>query len=270
MLKKLIVFGGNGYLGQHILSAAIAAASKAGTPLSIVAVNRSGEPGRACMYFDFPSLLAQDKNKHITLAWQKGDILQESEEALAAKISGMSSSETEDSMAAAISCVGAFGSNEFMLQVNGEANKKAIRACKHSAAKVQRFVYISTVENNLPSFVLRGYFEGKRAAEKELLEQFGELGKGTVLRPGFIYGTRILPGGSAKLPLGLLGAPLEAIFATAPIVKLQKSLPGMQAILAPPTSVERVAHVAVAAALRSPFPFAKQVLSVDDIRSFAL
>jgi hypothetical protein len=38
-------------------------------------------------------------------------------------------------------------------------------------AGVKNFVYVSTVESNLPSFVLKGYFNGKRRAEKAVLEK---------------------------------------------------------------------------------------------------
>ena len=53
-----------------------------------------------------------------------------------------------------ISTLGAFGSNEFMERINGDAN---ILACsKGLELKVPRFVYISTVDNNLPEFILKG------------------------------------------------------------------------------------------------------------------
>lgn len=34
---------------------------------------------------------------------------------------------------------------------------------------VPRFVYVSTVENNLPDVLLKGYFNGKRRAEQAVL-----------------------------------------------------------------------------------------------------
>ena len=54
----------------------------------------------------------------------------------------------------AISCVGAFGSNAYMERVNGDANINAVSACIRSG--VGRFTFISTVENNLPGFILSG------------------------------------------------------------------------------------------------------------------
>ena len=55
-----------------------------------------------------------------------------------------------------ISTLGAFGGNEFMEKINGDAN---ILACsKGLELKVPRFVYVSTVENNLPEFILKGTY----------------------------------------------------------------------------------------------------------------
>lgn len=63
---------------------------------------------------------------------------------------------------------------------------------------VPRFVYVSTVENNLPDFVLKGYFHGKRRTEEALIDAYPETG--VILRPGFIHGTRDVP-----LPSKVLG-----------------------------------------------------------------
>jgi hypothetical protein len=48
------------------------------------------------------------------------------------------------------------------LRVNGGANVTVVRASR--SAGVQRFVFISAVQSNLPSFVLPGYFQGKAQA----------------------------------------------------------------------------------------------------------
>ena len=50
--------------------------------------------------------------------------------------------------------------------------------------------------------------QGKRDAERHLEQTFP--GAGVALRPSFIYGSRALASG-AKIPLGALGAPLEAV-----------------------------------------------------------
>eukprot|EP00959_Pyramimonas_sp_CCMP1952_P006683 139563-Pyramimonas_sp.AAC.1 len=61
-----------------------------------------------------------------------------------------------------VSCVGAFGSNEFMEKVCGDATVSMVEAAK--AAKVKNFVFISAHDYQLPSFVLSGYVAGKKCA----------------------------------------------------------------------------------------------------------
>ena len=91
-----------------------------------------------------------------------------------------------------------------MEKINGDANILAISEALR--AGVPRFVYISTVENNLPDFILKGYFNGKRRTEKALADAFPETG--IALRPGFIYGDRTVPlsdDRNISIPLWLMG-----------------------------------------------------------------
>ncbi len=130
-----------------------------------------------------------------------------------------------------------------MLRINGAANEAAVATAK--AAGVPRFVFVSVHEYNLPSFITGSlnYFVGKRNAEKALLAAYGS--EATVLQPGFIFGDRVV--GSATLPLGLVGKPLEEALA-GPLGKLLKplgALPGSDVLLAPPVSVDAVAAAAV-------------------------
>lgn len=67
-----------------------------------------------------------------------------------------------------------------------------------------------------------------------------------------------------------MGKPLELLFRLPPFPTLRQSLPGTQAILAPPVAVQAVAAVAAAAALGDARVKAGEgaregVLSVDDI-----
>ena len=62
-----------------------------------------------------------------------------------------------------------------MERINGDANIAAIDAAVE--VKVPRFVYISTVENNLPQFFLKGYFQGKKRTENHLIKAFGNSGR---------------------------------------------------------------------------------------------
>ncbi|KAJ1411897.1 hypothetical protein B484DRAFT_402506 [Ochromonadaceae sp. CCMP2298] len=240
--KKIVVFGGNGFVGSEIVKAALDAGHE------VVSINRSGRPAH---------FKCADESQ---LTWVKGDIFEAEgwKDQLA-------------SAAAVVSTVGAFGSNEFMLKMNGTANINAITQAL--AAGVPRCVYISTLENNLPDFVLAGYFQGKRNAEQVLLDSYPAVGAGVVLRPGFIYGTRVVPGG-VSIPLSLLGKPLSLLFANPLVDKIRRTVPGMLAPLAVPLPVREVARAAVEAAVGSeralqacaaPSSGRQNVLSIADI-----
>ena len=209
------VFGGLGYVGSHVVKHL----SRHHPEVKVIVISRNAAGPLGSTEF------------------VRGDIL-DKEGAWGAVLK-------ERGVTACISCVGAFGSDAFMLKVNGEANCIAAQAARDQG--VGRFVYVSTVENNLPGFVLRGYFEGKLQAEKKVLDLF-PAGAGIVLRPSFVYGTRQVTS-ALSLPLGIIGRPMAAVLSTPPFSSLQHLLPGMKAVLAPPVSVEHVAAVAASAAL---------------------
>nr|TKS00110.1 hypothetical protein D5086_0000186280 [Populus alba] len=70
---------------------------------------------------------------------------------------------------------------------------------------VKRFVYISSADFGLANYLLQGYYEGKSCPKT--------FGSGRLVKfpsgLGFIYGTRNV--GSVKLPLGVIGSPLEMV-----------------------------------------------------------
>ena len=73
-----------------------------------------------------------------------------------------------------------------------------------------RNAFISAVASfaiSLLGNMLRGYVEGKQNAESVLQSLYPETG--TILRPGFIHGTRMI--GDMALPLGAVGQPLETV-----------------------------------------------------------
>lgn len=232
---KVVVLGGSGYVGQHVLQAALYRGADA------VSINRSGIPNTS------GSWLSQVK-------WVAADIFNSS--AWNKELEGATG---------VVSCIGAFGSNEFMEKINGDANVLAAEVA--AKMKVPHFVYVSTVENNLPDFLLKGYFHGKRRAEEAVLSSFPG-GRGLVLRPSFVYGTRAV--GPISLPLAVVGRPLELLFRFPPFPSLRQTLPGTQALLAPPVAVQAVASVAAAGAMGDTRVKAGEgaregVLSVDDI-----
>jgi len=140
-----------------------------------------------------------------------------------------------------ICCIGGFGTNEQMLQVNGEANMRALEAA--AGRGIPRAVFISAHDYKFPSFVLSGYFQGKRNVEDLMRSLYPE--SGVILRPGFIHGTRMV--GSTPIPLGLFGQPIEKVLEFMPSKSLSE-LPLAGAGFVPPVSVEKLAKVAVSAA----------------------
>eukprot|EP01031_Cornospumella_fuschlensis_P032730 gene32730-39568_t len=242
--KRLIVFGGNGYVGQAMIREALQTHHA-----HVISVNRSGPPSN----FTVP------QQSHGRVDWISGDAYD-----------GASYREVLQGCDGAISCIGAFGSNQMMEKVNGDTNIQAIRECFR--AGIPRFVYVSTVENNLPAFLLHGYFNGKRRAEEAVRESYPQ--SGVILRPGFIYGNRgvRLPiVGNVAVPLGVVGKPLEMLFSTQPFNLARSSVPGMQAILAPPVAVETLARTAVSAALGT-LQYdvgADRVMRIEDIKRAA-
>lgn len=137
-----------------------------------------------------------------------------------------------------------------MERVCGDANVRVFEAAK--AAGVPRAAFISVHDYGLPSFVLPGYFGGKKKAERALFRLFPG-GTGVALRPGFVYGTRkVLPSSSSNkaysVPLGAFGAPLDAVLSFLPTEALSRSVPLAGLALVPPVKVEGLARAAVAAA----------------------
>ncbi|CAI5996419.1 unnamed protein product [Closterium sp. NIES-64] len=218
---RIVVMGGNGFVGSAICRNAI------GQGIEVASVNRSGQPNRSEAWIK-------------EVEWIKGDALNPSSwKQHLQGATGVVSEWPE------VSCVGAFGSNEWMRRINGDANVGVVNAAREEG--VARFVFISGHDVGLPSFVLRGYYEGKKAAEAAVMASYPNTG--VVLRPAMIHGTRNV--GTYQLPLGLIGAPLELAFKNLPFLS---HLPLIGPALVPPVPVTAVAAVAVRAASEHSFP----------------
>ncbi|CAH9107877.1 unnamed protein product [Cuscuta epithymum] len=213
--EKILVLGGNGFVGSHICKEAL------DRGLVVASLSRTGRPSTQESWAN-------------NVSWHKGNLL-----------SNDSWKEALNGVASVISCVGGFGSNSHMYKINGTANMNAIRAAAEEGVK--RFVYISAADFGFVNYLLQGYYEGKRAAETELLTRYTY--GGVILRPGFIYGTRRV--GSMKLPLGVIGSPLEMVLQHA---KPLSQLPLVGPLLSPPINVTAVAKVATRAATDPVFP----------------
>ncbi|KAK6927698.1 NAD(P)-binding domain, partial [Dillenia turbinata] len=214
--EKLLVLGGNGFVGSHILKEAL------NRGLSVASLSRSGRSTIQDSWAD-------------KVTWHQGDLLSSQD----------SWKDALNDVTSVISCVGGFGSNAHMYKINGTANINAIQAAAEKGVK--RFVYISAADFGVANFMLGGYYEGKKAAEAELLSRFTY--GGVILKPGFIHGTR--SAGSMKIPLSVLGSPLEMVLQHA---KPLSQLPLVGPVFLPPVNVTAVARVAVRAARDPVFP----------------
>ena len=220
-VQRVLVFGGSGYVGRRVCRSLLDVARSCGRGVSVASVSRGGR-------FTQSEPWAND------IDWLRADAT--------SLIDGDGGADAATITAAlrdadaVVSCIGAFGSDSFMERVNGDVNVSLARAFASTATAhtSARFVFVSSAEFPLlPSFVLGGYFRGKRNAEAEAAAVFG--GRATILRPSFVHGSRDVPGG-LRIPLHLVGVPLErACSAILPSVS--------------PVSVDVVGRAAAAAAL---------------------
>ena len=259
-LPHLLVFGGNGFVGTRVCQAALAAG------LGVVSVSRSGRPRWAAAEAaggaeggdagrgppsSPPSPLSRSPSPSSDPdAW-----IHDVEWVAADAFDVESWKEALEGAVGVVSTLGAFGSNAFMERICGDANVAVFEAA--ASAGVPRAAFVSVHDYGLPSFVLPGYFGGKKKAERALFRLFPETG--VAMRPGFVYGTRkvVLPSTSSSsspprslsVPLGALGAPLDAALSLLPTESLSRSAPSLAGLaLVPPVRVEALARAAVAAA----------------------
>eukprot|EP00735_Rhodelphis_limneticus_P006531 TRINITY_DN18947_c0_g1::TRINITY_DN18947_c0_g1_i1::g.21600::m.21600 TRINITY_DN18947_c0_g1::TRINITY_DN18947_c0_g1_i1::g.21600 ORF type:complete len:269 (-),score=33.91,sp/Q9FVR6/Y1222_ARATH/36.50/2e-45,NAD_binding_10/PF13460.1/2e-18,Epimerase/PF01370.16/3e-09,NmrA/PF05368.8/1.1e-08,3Beta_HSD/PF01073.14/3.2e-05,3Beta_HSD/PF01073.14/9.6e+02,NAD_binding_4/PF07993.7/20,NAD_binding_4/PF07993.7/0.5,RmlD_sub_bind/PF04321.12/0.4,RmlD_sub_bind/PF04321.12/1.7e+02,RmlD_sub_bind/PF04321.12/3.6e+02,Polysacc_sy len=208
-IKKILVVGGSGYVGSHICKEAVRRG------LQVSSLNRSGKPQGLGSWAD-------------QVEWVKGDILAGGAIPEGFKDQGV------------VTCVGGFGNEDFQKRINGDTNIEVARQAKQIGVK--KFVFISAHDYGFVPPGMRGYFQGKRAAEEYITNTLGD--RGTILRPTFISGTRQVRG--VNLPLWLLGKPWELVTNNL-LGETITSIPGLS-LLVTPVPVEAVAKVAVDAA----------------------
>ncbi|CAK0763396.1 hypothetical protein CVIRNUC_003053 [Coccomyxa viridis] len=226
---KLLVFGGSGFVGSRVCEEAL----KTGLP--VVSVNRSGSPKLSA---DWVS----------NVEWIQADVFDVG-----------SWRDQLQGAVGVISCLGAFGSNDFMQKICGDSNITVFEEA--AKAGVPRAAFISVHDYNLPGAMLPGYFQGKRRAEEALALKFP--GSGVALRPGFIYGTRQV--GGVGIPLGAIGYPLDKVLGVLPA----KSLAGVPVLglgFVPPISASAVGRAAVAAATDPSVPAG--ILDIWQMKSY--
>lgn len=229
--QRIVILGGNGFVGSAIAKAAVK------QDIDVVSLSRSGRPSGSGAWFD-------------KVCWIAGDVF---------------ATDWDDVLhgaTAVISTLGGFGTNEEMEKLNGEANVIAVNAA--SDAGIKKFILVSVHDYNLPDFALQsGYFTGKRRAEQEVLSKYPETG--TILRPGFIYGSRRVNG--IDIPLNFIGVPLERLLAQTKVyTRPFANLPASDLLLAPPVSVNDVAITALQAMKNDSIT---GILNIENIKEIA-
>eukprot|EP00004_Rigifila_ramosa_P023675 TRINITY_DN6682_c0_g1_i1.p4 TRINITY_DN6682_c0_g1~~TRINITY_DN6682_c0_g1_i1.p4 ORF type:complete len:187 (+),score=48.89 TRINITY_DN6682_c0_g1_i1:178-738(+) len=161
-----------------------------------------------------------------------------------------------------VSCVGGFGTNAQMRDINGTATVAAAAAAR--TAGVRGFVFVSAHQYGLPlRAVVPGYFEGKQAAETAVLESFGEAAR--ILRPAAVSGTRLVLG--VPVPLWAAFKAWQWVgWGLRPATQYLSGL--LDPLTVPPVDVDEVALAAVLLGAELPAAQAgRRVLSNDDIRA---
>jgi hypothetical protein len=154
---------------------------------------------------------------------------------------------------AVVGSIGAFGDNAFMEKMNGDCNIAAVEQAAASST-VGRVVFVSVHQYQFPSWLLSGYFNGKRRAEAAAVAAFPD--SSVILQPGMVYGTRHLPDSDKTIPLTLVGRPLEVLLnMLSPLASVLNAVPivgsGVASIMAPPIQVDVLADAAISTALPS-------------------
>jgi len=223
---KLLVIGGSGYLGRHIVRLGRAQG------LAVRSLTRSGPPPASV------GTQGLDGTE-----WMRGSAEEPSD--IAQALSGVN---------AVVSTLGTpFGTRESILRINGDANVAITAAA--ATAGVERYVYVSAatfrpMEALFPDS-WGAYFEGKRRAEAAVADHFGDAG--AVLKPGIIY-TESIDEARAQAALGLkeakmpsvVGMPLATIFGASPVQWAAAQVGPVGDLFAPPSCVTDVAAAAIA------------------------
>ncbi|MEW5301789.1 MAG: hypothetical protein WDW38_008420 [Sanguina aurantia] len=216
VLPRIVVFGGRGFVGSHVCQEAL------NTGLHVVGVSRSGTPP-----LTKESWVDQ-------VEWVRGNALEP-----------QTYQHQLEGAVAAISCIGTFGSQDEMYKLNGTANVTAVEQC--AAAGVPRFVFLSAQIPQVPGIdtLLSGYVKGKAAAEEAVRTYYPR--GGVILRPGVVYGERVVSN-SLSLPLQYVFGPLEWALSFVPS-KALSGAPLLGTLFVPPLNVDAVARAAVRAAI---------------------
>ena len=224
--RRLLVLGGSGYVGQAVCRAALQSSA-----FDVVrSLSRSGAPTSSSM------------GGLSRVEWAKGDVFD------TPALSDVMSNDID----IVISVIGAFGSNEYMQRICGDATIDAVRVARDIGGKgrITAFGFVSSAQvydGSLalclpPAAPMYGYFQGKRRAEEELLKSFPN--NHVILRPGFVYGARNV--GGRTIPLQYVGGPIDYVGRNlGPISSLLQMAPFVGKELSSMVPVESVANAMI-------------------------
>jgi nucleoside-diphosphate-sugar epimerase len=210
--RKMIVFGGNGFVGSRVTQAAIESGWK------VIVACRSGAPTTVAA----SELWAYHAQYVAIDALSRPQVMELLDD--------------HPDTSVIVSCIGALTTdNVDGRRLNGDATIN-MAAALYERKGIKKLVFVSAADLQPVNLLLKGYYQGKRAAERAMLENIES--RSAILRPAFIYGNRTITPPGVMVPLGLLGAPMRAVFQP-----LHRLIP--LSILTPPISVEEVASAAV-------------------------
>ena len=229
-LKRVVVFGGNGWVGSYVCRALLQHGSQ------VTVCSRSGQPP-----VDTNNITSSKDDWINQVKYKSFNLEHFNDEDARKKLYDLLS----ENVTGVVSCVGTFGNppldQDSMFEQNGKTNAFLANVAKESG--VSNFSYISAYHYPIvKQTVMKGYYRGKLYAEAEI--QSSSFDCTTILRPGFISGTR------NGIPLWLAGSPMSSMFRSNLVESVRSMIPSFAGdFLETPVDVKDVGTVAAMGAL---------------------
>jgi uncharacterized protein YbjT (DUF2867 family) len=222
MVGQIFVVGGSGFVGSYICKRAVEKGMK------VFSLSRRGMPVHREPWHDKVNWLSGSAMDTQNAPWKQHMI----------------------GSRMVVCAVGAFGSNDFMIKVNGHCNMAIVDAALQgvtSSAQLPVFGFVSaTRAAGAPSWLIPGYYKGKQMMEEKLNSS---VPNHIIVKPGMVYGQRYVKlfGVTIPIPLQLLGKPLKFLLDNDIAERLER-IPLLGIAMTSPAAAEDIATVMVAAA----------------------